>query len=179
MQMMQAESGFRLDPQRHWLVLFFDPIQRLRGWDVFNTPGFRHCCLMAYLATPALWIHLDYGANGTTMCILEDEPASRLIERIMRNGGTILEWEVPEKKPVQPLLYPPNCVSYVQQFLGLAKTCWTPYGLALCLAKLGARPMFGSELPIYRSYYVRRFRAAGRPGAHADPDGTTRRQAGH
>jgi len=171
-------QGFRLDLQRHWLALFFDPIKRLAFWDIFNTPGFRHCALMTHLGVPDIWIHLDYGANGTTLCILTSEDGLVFLHRVVRNGGTILEWDVPDTRPTQPLLYPPNCVSYVQQFLGIAETRWTPYGLALCLAEKGARPMFGSSLPVRRSYVVRRRIAPDRPATHADPDGTAGRQAG-
>ena len=172
-------QGFRLDPQRHWLVLFFDPIVRLRWWwDVFNTPGFRHSALMCHLEMPDQWVHLDYGANGTTLCLLDQASGFRLLERVVKNGGTVLEWDVPEKRPVQPLIYPPNCVSYCQQFLGLSEFRWTPYGLALCLAAKGARAMFGSRLPERQSYVVRRLRAAtGRPATLA-ATGHTRHQAG-
>ena len=172
-----SPTSFRLDPQNHWLVLFFDPIQRLSWcWDIFNTPGFRHSALMAWQGDH--WVHLDYGANGTTLCTLEIKSGLDLLFRIVRNGGTVLEWDVPEVKPTQPLIYPPNCVSYCQQFLGINEFRWTPYGLALCLAGKGARPMFGSSLPQRESYYVRRIRAAtGRPGTLA-ATGSTRRQAG-
>jgi hypothetical protein len=166
-----GESSIRFELQDDWLVLFFDPIQRLAlYWDVFNTPGFRHCALMTHRALPEQWIHLDYGANGTTLCLLDQAAGLRFLERVVRNGGTILEWQTPYPKPTQPLLYPPNCVSYCQQFLGLNEFRWTPYGLALCLAEKGARPMFGSRLPQARSYYVRRIRAPGRPASRADPD---------
>lgn len=178
--MIGRAGGFHFDLQRRWLVLFFDPVHRLRRWDHFNTPGFRHCCLLAYQPIPAMWVYLDYGADGTVLATIEVEEAWRLIAKICRSDGTILEWETPKKKPKQPLLYPPNCVAFCQQFLGIRRHLWTPYGLALCLADLGAKPMFGTELPrrgLYGRSLWRRLckrtdgdtRSAGGSGAGQEP----------
>ncbi len=156
-------SDFRFDLQRRWLVLFFDPLHRLKFWDRFNVPGFRHVALLAYWPIPMVWFYLDYAADGTIAATLDAGHGWRLIERIRRQGGTILEWETPTPKPKQPRLYPPNCVSFCQQFLGVRKTVWTPYGLAVCLAELNARPMFGSELPRRRQHAIwRAFRTSDR-----------------
>ena len=160
--MIGRAGGFHFELQRRWLVLFFDPVHRLgRRWDVFNTPGFRHSALLAYQPIPAMWVYLDYGADGTVLATIDPEEAWRLIAKVCRSGGTILEWETPKKKPKQPLLYPPNCVAFCQQFLGIRRTVWTPYGLALCLADLGAKPMFGTQRPqrgLYGKYVWRRWR---------------------
>jgi hypothetical protein len=157
-------GGFHFDTQRRWLVLFFDPLHRLRFWDVFNVPGFRHCALLAYQQIAACWLYLDYAADGTCLSTIEADQGWRLIQKILRSGGTILEWQAPKKKPQQPLLYPPNCVSFCQQFLGVRKLAWTPYGLALCLSDRGAKAMFGSTLPRRRQHAL--WRAFG-PDRHA------------
>ena len=174
-------GGFHFDLQRRWLVLFFDPVHRLSPrWEVFNTPGFRHCALLAYQPIPAMWVYLDYGADGTVLATIVANEAWQLISRICQGGGTILEYEAPKKKPKQPLLYPPNCVAFCQQFLGIRRHIWTPYGLALCLADLGAKPMFGTELPrrgLYGQSLWRRLRkrtggnagSASRSGAGQEP----------
>lgn len=168
-----------LHVQRRWLVLFFDPIHRLAGWDIFNTPGFRHCCLLAFLPLAHVWLYLDYARDGTAAITVEAHDGWKLIQRICRNGGTVLAWDAPKDKPKQPLLYPPNCVSFCQQFLGVRKLVWTPYGLALCLSDLGAQPMFGTERPkrgLYGHVWRRRWFGthhghAGRSaGQDADPD---------
>lgn len=136
-----ATFGFDLQAQRHWVAVFWNP-PTPRHWIEFLSGKWpRHVMLMTYLALPGIWIHLDWGRNGMTLCIVENEEAWRLLAVLHQRGAAILRWTTPAKKPRQYFLAP-NCVGWAQRFLGIPGLFWTPAGLLRKMQASGAPQFF-------------------------------------
>jgi hypothetical protein len=146
--------GFHLEAQRHWVVIFFNPPTPRYWIEFLSGKGPRHVALMTYLALPGIWVHLDNGLDGNSLCVVDQETAWRLLSVLERRGATILRWMVPEPKPRQHILAP-NCVGWAQRFLGIPGLIWTPPELQRCMINSGALRFFGVSRDIQSQGVVR------------------------
>lgn len=143
--MRPVKLSFDLQAQRHWVAIFFNPPTPRYKIEFLSGKGPRHVALMTYLAVPGVWIHLDSGLDGNSLCVLPDDEAWVLLGVLHRRKAGLLCWTTPENKPKQHILAP-NCVGWAQRFLGIPGLIWTPPGLQKRMIEAGATPFFELSL---------------------------------
>jgi hypothetical protein len=139
------KTGFSLEAQRHFVVVFWNPPAPRHWIEKLFSQKPRHVVLFTYLALPAIWLQVDWALDGNTLAPLSESDCADLLIVLHNRGAQILKWTAPLKRPRQ-MFHAPNCVGYCQRFLGIAGLLWTPRQLMLRMMASGATPLFDVNL---------------------------------
>lgn len=127
-----------LYPVRRWLVLFFDPAGLTPFWRRLTRRGYAHCNLLHYDGVRQIWLLLDWGRDGASASFVIPERIHLILEDVLTQGGEILEWTTPYRRPRQRRVALPHCVQFVQRFLGIPGFFLRPDHLAAWMLAHGA-----------------------------------------
>lgn len=114
------------DPPRQALVVFAGHADL--KWLQVLRPGFRHC--FALLARPGGWVVYNPLSHFTELEVLDDRPASDLMQWLRGQGYRVLACQAAEPVPVPAPWRPYTCVEAIKRVLGLrAPWVFTPWQL--------------------------------------------------
>ena len=131
--------------QEDWIIGFCDINRPRTFWFPLLKPGFRHVITLKYDVNKKIWIYLNWGLRGLSVKALDHDEVDRIIAFVHRHNGKFLAAKS-QRSIYQFPLMPCSCVTATRHLLGIKKTYFTPYQLYCALLKLGAKPMFDSNV---------------------------------
>ena len=124
-----------------WFVAFGDDGSPSRWWDIFTTPGFRHCFAFRYDLATDCWIVVDPARGGLIVTPMANEAFNLHISGLAPALSRVVRCDFRDNRRRLPTILgwcAPVCADLVR-FRGLALT---PRRLYCCLVRNGAEPAF-------------------------------------
>lgn len=121
---------------RSWWVIFIDGGERLRWWDLFTRPGFRHVAAVGYDSELKVWVIYDPLAPATRLEVVPDGPHIDGLLGELVSGGKVLRVIPKACRRIAPPMF--GCVGAIKALLGIRGGALVPHGLYRQLLRDGA-----------------------------------------
>lgn len=127
-----------------WCIAFFDRIHiGPRWWDIFTTPGFRHCLAFRQICD-GICLVIEPTMYGMNVSLRECE-SRELVAEAQAKGGRVLvtNSRIPPSVELRrgPLV---TCASVVAYCVGISSRAVTPKGLYNHLVQDGATELWAA-----------------------------------
>lgn len=136
-----------------WFVAFGDDGSRLRWWDIFTRPGFRHCFAFRYDLPADRWTVFDPARGGLIVHTMTNDNFNLYISGLAPVLSRVVRCDFSNSRRLFPFgigWCAPMCADLVR-FRGVALT---PYRLYCSLVRNGAEPAFEGICNYGRDFFT-------------------------